>query len=150
MRFKIYSLIILLVVVIAGCSTSSGGERLENPIAGSLNDEPHETNQEYFIINSGSFNIEDESISLSGRSLSTYFDVTGFVGPNFSFYINRINPPDILDITLSLNNLSGLLVHDVVIVFNNLYTFANMPLGRFLTITLVPPMRSKAERSRSK
>lgn len=73
------------------------------------------------ILASGTFNIETGSLDLNTRDISSYLNVTPIVGSNFSYYINGVIPPNILDITLSISNTSGLTVHDVCIVFDELY-----------------------------
>ena len=73
------------------------------------------------ILASGTMNLADCSIDYNNRDLAQYFDVTTFVGSNFSFTIDGLIPPDIYQITLSINNVSPLTVHDVCIVFEDLY-----------------------------
>ena len=55
------------------------------------------------------------------RDVSAYFDVTSFVGSNFSYAIIDLIEPDILKIELTINNVSSLTVYDVCVVFKELY-----------------------------
>ena len=112
---------IFLGVVIIGCSSIS-----KSPVS-TVSDEsqPSQVNSNSAdgiqIIASGTMDLDKGSIEPDSRPTSPYLNVTSIVGKNFSYHINGIVPPDILDITLTINNVSPWTVHDVCIVFEDLY-----------------------------
>jgi hypothetical protein len=106
------AVIFMLAVVLAGCSGNSPTTPVQTP---------SQDNPQVQILASGTMNLENQTVEFNERSTEGYLNVTSLVGSNFSFTINGIVPPDILDITLRINNVSGLTVHDVCIVFENLY-----------------------------
>ncbi|MCD6218637.1 hypothetical protein J7L05_12400 [bacterium] len=120
MRPIIFLSLVVLALIVAGCS---GGGNV--PITPQPDSTPEQiadaNNHELAILASGTMNLEDGTIEASEHSASAYMDVTGFVGSNFSFTIDNFIPPDILEITLKINNVSPYTVYDACIVFENLY-----------------------------
>jgi hypothetical protein len=113
-------IIFVLIAVTSGCSNrstipTSPGFTVNDPV--SLAD--YET--DIIVIAEGSMNVGTGEIKNSLREINPYLNVTGILGSNFSFTIDDFIPPDTLQITLSINNPSTLTVHDVCIVFDDLY-----------------------------
>jgi hypothetical protein len=116
MRTFIFTVLICLVLVASGCS--KGSLSPVNPLPANVSNYSQDG---YQVLNSGTLDLDNQTVEFPDRMASPYLNVTGIVGSNFSFTIDGINPPDILRITLRINNISGLTVHDVCIVFENLY-----------------------------
>lgn len=117
MRSLILIVFCVLIPISSGCS---GNSTLPNVPDDNLNISD-QANQEIQILASGTLNLEDGSFTESNRSADQYYDVTSYVGSSFSYTIDGVIPPDILDITLTIDNTSALTVHDVCIVFEDLF-----------------------------
>ncbi len=119
MRASLFLFFILLLVTAVGCSGNSSV--VPDSFAEFPSMENNSQHGDVHILATGAMNLETGLVESYNRTLSPYINVTSLVGSNFSFYINGMIPPDILDITLSINNVSGLIVYDVCIVFDALY-----------------------------
>lgn len=120
MRPIIFLTLVVLALLVAGCS--GGGSVPTTPQSDSSPEQIADTNNhELAILASGTMNLEDGTIEPGEHSASAYMNVTSIVGSNFSFTIDNFTPPDILEITLKINNVSPYTVNDVCIVFENLY-----------------------------
>ncbi|MBU1022805.1 hypothetical protein KKB99_00875, partial [bacterium] len=121
MRIYITIILCLVVPVFFGCSKSSNAP----VVPGTPTDLSDQTifpeGDGWQILGSGTMNLDDDSVSIDERSNDAYMNITSFLGSNFSYTINGLIPPDIFDITLKINNTTLWTVHDVVIVFENLY-----------------------------
>jgi len=113
MRYLICVSALLLIMVILGCSKSDIASPPGNP-------QIPESDSELVMLGAGSMNLETGEIEPL-RNPSAYMDITPFVGSNFSFSIEGFYPPDRWTIKLNLNNVSPWTVHDVCIVFEDLY-----------------------------
>ncbi|MCD6218640.1 exo-alpha-sialidase [bacterium] len=121
MRTSLFIIIISLLVIAAGCSNSGNSTVVPDSVADMPSMENNSQRGDVHILASGTMNLDDGTIEINNRTVSPYMDVTPYVGSNFSFHIDNLIPPDILDITLELVNLSGLTVYDVYVVFDDLY-----------------------------
>ncbi len=120
MRPIIFLSLVVLALMVAGCSGSSNVPT--TPQSDSSPEQIANTNNnDLAILASGTMNLDDGTIEAREHSASAYMDVTGIVGSNFSFTIDNFIPPDIVKITLKINNISIWTVYDVCIVFENLY-----------------------------
>ena len=113
---KVTILLILFLVFAVGCSKNT-----QTPVAPVTDDAPLSTSSDPQILISGTMNLDDGTVEFNERTPTVFFNVTSLVGSNFRYFINGINPPNVFDITLSINNVSGLTVYDVAIIFTNLY-----------------------------
>ncbi len=120
MRPIFFLTLVVLALIFAGCS-GSGNAPTTPPSDSSPEQIADTNNHEFAILASGTMNLEDGSIEPGEHSASAYMDVTSIVGSHFSFTIDNFIPPDILEITLKINNVSAFTVYDVCIVFENLY-----------------------------
>jgi hypothetical protein len=117
MRFTIILLLTIMIMIFAGCSGSY--RSITDPaMLSNLADKP---DSQVIILDSGTINLDTQTIEFCDRENTAYLDVTRFLGSNFQFTIKGIVPPDILDIELYIANASMMTVFDVLIVFENLY-----------------------------
>jgi hypothetical protein len=116
MRFKSLLVTTILLLLIAGCSG-----KMSETISPVMHDDNPESASEVVILAKGTMDLSKGTALFDNRILDPYYDVTGYIGSNFTYVINGIIPPDILDITLAIDNVSGITVHDVCIVFEELY-----------------------------
>jgi hypothetical protein len=117
-----YLLLILLILVFSiGCSNLGNAPVVPDKTADSPTLADNSGSNDFQVLTSGTMNLENGTIEPDNRTVDPYYNVTSIVGSNFSFKINGVIPPDILDITLTINNVSSLTVHDVCIVFDDLY-----------------------------
>ena len=117
-----YSIItMVLLMILVGCS--GGGNNPVSPDDQPLSIEPQSdiTYGDCQIMFEGTMNLNDGTVEVRDRSANPYLDVTPFVGSYFSYEIQGVIPPDILNIQLNLYNPSTITAYDVAIVFDNLY-----------------------------
>lgn len=113
---------LLFVLILVACLSIIGCSYSDEPVAtDSPNQSPGTNSSEIQILSAGRMNLDNGTIEPLDRGSDNYMNVTSFVGSNFSYYINGWAEPEILDITLSINNVSPFTVHDVCIVFEDLY-----------------------------
>ena len=109
-----------LFLMALGCSSSS-----KNPGVPDLPElskpSDNATSSDTQVLCSGTMNLENGKVDFNDRTVDPYLNVTSLVGSNFHFKIDSFTPPDILNITLTLNNVSTLTAYDVAIVFEELY-----------------------------
>lgn len=121
MRIYITIILCIIVPVFFGCSKSTNAPIVPGTPS-DIPDQIYSSDEDgWQIISSGTMNIDDGSVTMLERNNDVYFDITSFIGSNFSFTIDGFTPPDIVDITLKINNTTLWTVHDVVIVFDELY-----------------------------
>ena len=119
MRYYLFCFLIMVTSISTGCS-------VENPAIMDIPDEPilnqqlQQTAEQAFILDSGSMNLETCKIE-SFREPADYLNVTPFLGNNFWYENAGYIPPDQYFFKLNIENTSGITVHDVSIVFDELY-----------------------------
>ncbi len=117
-NFLIFPVFVLLFAI--GCSGGSNTPVVPtNP--GQAADLPAVETAGSEVIMAGTMNLEDGSVDFSKREATAYLDVTGILGSNFQYFINGVIPPDIIDLTLQINNPSTIIAYDVLVVFEKLY-----------------------------
>jgi len=114
MRSILLLLSVCLVLILFGCSRHH-----ESPMMPASNNDADMGN--IIVLASGTMNLDYGTVDNNNRELESYIDVTSIVGSNFTFKIDEYYPPDLLKITLKINNTSPFTVHDVCIVFDELY-----------------------------
>ena len=114
MRHSLAVLLALVMLLAIGCS----GGTPTTP-TGTTDSQPAPDTQDYQVLSSGTMNLDEGTVE-PYRDTEAYFNVTGFIGSNFSYTINGWVEPGVLDITLSLTNASPWAVFDVSIVFEQL------------------------------
>ncbi|MFH1514920.1 MAG: hypothetical protein ABIG42_05615 [bacterium] len=117
MRIAISVITILILSLSIGCSNSNNG--ITPP--GTENLTATTDDSGWQLLDSGIMNLDDGSIEQNNRAAEAYMNITSFLGSNFSYTIDGIIPPDIYNINLKINNTTLWTVHDVVIVFDDLY-----------------------------
>ena len=103
---------ICICVIFFGCSKTD----VTNPV--SIPD-VQAGNSEQVILGAGTMNLETGETTPQ-RDMSGYMDVTPFLGSNFQWNLEH-DEEDWYILELYLNNPSVITVHDVLLVFDNLY-----------------------------
>jgi hypothetical protein len=111
----------ILLLAFLGCSGKSNIPTTPGPGDVSNNSPSVVDEGAYQVIGMGQMNLDTGGVEPLERSTYPYLNITSLLGSNFSFTIDGIVPPDILDITLRINNFSTLTAYDVVIVFEDLF-----------------------------
>ena len=119
MRLVILMVSLAIVLVSLGCSSKTIVAPAHNEILPSQ--DMSSDGNEFQILASGTMDLDNGTVEFTSRTVSPYYDVTTLVGPYFSYSIDGLIPPDILDINMTLVNPSLITVYDVCIVFENLY-----------------------------
>ena len=117
MRIAVSLTIITILFLSIGCSNSNNGIVPTNLPEQTITPE----NNSWQLLDSGTMNLDNGTIEQNVRAVEAYLNITSFLGSNFSFTIEGFIPPDILDINLKINNTTPWTVHDVVIVFDDLF-----------------------------
>ena len=113
-------LIALIATFSLGCS--NGINQVTTPSNSSQpNSDAIQLNEGAQVLLSGTLNLENGTVVFDDRTANPYLDVTGFVGSNFWFEIDRFDPPDEYRIDLFIHNASPFTVFDVIIVFEETY-----------------------------
>jgi hypothetical protein len=132
MRHYLWGLAMLsLVLIIAiGCSNVKSTD----PVAPAGDNTPSavDLSDNRAIIGSGTFEIDLENMEVrdvTDRVGAFHFNITGFIGGYFKYFITAVNPP-YLTLRLEVTNPTNLQVYDVRIIYTNLYgKFVDNPDG---------------------
>ena len=96
MRYFVPLLMILLFII---CGCSNGSDNPVTPVTGDAVSisQPSTENSGWQTINYGRMNLEDGTIEPLIRSVDPYLNVTGYVGSHFSYTIEGIIAPNVLE-----------------------------------------------------
>ncbi|MBU1023731.1 hypothetical protein KKB99_05515, partial [bacterium] len=123
MKHYHWGLILLSLILIISMGCSSSGK--STPIAPNQDLNPTTENQKdgHAIMTSGTFEIDPENKiirDVTDRVNAMHYNITAFLGGYFKYYIQNVNG-QIWTIRLEIENPTDLQVHDVRIIYVNMY-----------------------------
>jgi len=115
-----YLLIALILLAAFGCSSTKS----QSPVAPSDDNIPVvEKDNGHSVIMTGTFEIDPvngEIRDVPDRNPEFHYNLTGFIGSNFKYFITGWHPPNVT-VRLQLTNPTAIQAYDVRIIFINLY-----------------------------